>query len=47
MLGVRMGFGVFGVWVAMTMDWSGYHFFVIRYRSGSGSIECDEKYGMF
>ena len=34
-LGVRMGFGVFGVWVAMTMDWVVRAiFFVIRYRSG-------------
>ena len=34
-LGVRMGFGVFGVWVAMTMDWVVRAiFFVLRYRSG-------------
>ena len=34
-LGVRMGFGVFGVWVAMTMDWVVRAiFFAIRYRSG-------------
>ena len=31
----RMGFGVFGVWVAMTMDWVVRAiFFVLRYRSG-------------
>ena len=47
-LGVRMGFGVFGVWVAMTMAGLFVPFSLsFAIEAGSGRIRCDEKYGMF